>query len=161
MLDYYKEVLNYVQRLTGDKEKAKDITQESYTRIIEIEEKNQIKNPRAYLYKMAKNLLIDESRRNKNIFKVDYEEANFTIPKEQQPEELFYKQTQYIELLDLVQNLPKRSKQAFTLHVIQGFTRKEVAHKMNINISTVEKHITNATLKIKNRLEKAKEKEFE
>ena len=154
MIAYYKELLFYVQRLTGDREKSKDVIQETYKRIIEIDSKTKIENHRAYLYKMAKNILIDESRKNKNYSKVDYQETNFSIPKEEQPDEAFFRLKQYDELIQLVQKLPTRSRQAFTLHVIQGLSRKEIAQKMDINISTVEKHITNATLKIKQELEK-------
>ncbi|UXC29247.1 hypothetical protein N3114_11410 [Aliarcobacter butzleri] len=33
MLEYYKEILNYVSKLVGDKESAKDIAQETFVRV--------------------------------------------------------------------------------------------------------------------------------
>ena len=65
MLVYYKDIFNFVTKLVGDKETAKDITQEAYAKCIELDSNKEIN--RSFLYKVAKNIVIDESRKNKKI----------------------------------------------------------------------------------------------
>lgn len=153
MLAYYKELIYYVQRMVGDKDNAKDVVQEAYSRVIHVDNKTTISNKRAYLYKMVRNIVIDDVRKNKNIAKIAYEEEQFVIPINEQPDELTVENNTQKVLMSIVQNLPTRSKQAFIFHILEGYSRKEIALKMGINISTVDKHITHATLKIKKELE--------
>ena len=153
MLAYYKELIYYVQRMVGDKDNAKDVVQEAYSRVIHVDNKTTISNKRAYLYKMVRNIVIDDVRKNKNIAKIAYEEEQFVIPINEQPDELTVENNTQKVLMSIVQNLPTRSKQAFIFHILEGYSRKEIAVKMGINISTVDKHITHATLKIKKELE--------
>ncbi|NQY23473.1 MAG: RNA polymerase sigma factor [Campylobacteraceae bacterium] len=153
MLAYYKELIYYVQRMVGDKDNAKDVVQEAYSRVIHVDNKTTISNKRAYLYKMVRNIVIDDVRKNKNIAKIAYEEEQFVIPSNEQPDELTVQDNTQQVLMSIVQNLPTRSKQAFIFHILEGYSRKEIALKMGINISTVDKHITHATLKIKKELE--------
>lgn len=54
MLKYYDELIYFALKQVGDKEKAKDIIQETYSKVLEIKEKFKINNERAYLYKIAK-----------------------------------------------------------------------------------------------------------
>ena len=153
MLAYYKELIYYVQRMVGDKDNAKDVVQEAYSRVIHVDNKTTISNKRAYLYKMVRNIVIDDVRKNKNIAKIAYEEEQFVIPINEQPDELTVENNTQKVLMSIVQNLHTRSKQAFIFHILEGYSRKEIALKMGINISTVDKHITHATLKIKKELE--------
>ena len=49
MLKYYDELIYFALKQVGDKEKAKDIIQETYSKVLEIKEKFKINNERAYL----------------------------------------------------------------------------------------------------------------
>lgn len=153
MIDYYKELFYYVQRMVRDKDKTQDVIQETYARAIEVDSRIKIINKRAYLYKMARNIVIDEIKKNKNISKVAYEDNSNIIPASEQPEEIILNQSLENNLMDIVKTLPSRSKQAFILHTIDGYSRKEIALKMGITINAVEKHITRATMKIQEKLE--------
>lgn len=153
MLEYYKEILYYIQRMVGDKEEAKDVTQEAYIRVLEIDSKSQISNKRAYLYKIARNLVIDGSKKKHKNFEVTYEEDSYSIPKEEQPEEIITTLDEQELLMKTIQTLPAKSKQAFVLHIINGYTRKEISEKMGISTNAVEKHITRATSKIKQKIQ--------
>ena len=42
MLVYYKDIFNFVTKLVGDKESAKDITQEAYAKCIELDSNKEI-----------------------------------------------------------------------------------------------------------------------
>ncbi|RBQ28849.1 RNA polymerase sigma factor [Aliarcobacter vitoriensis] len=149
MTKYYKEILNYVSKLTGDAEKAKDVTQETYLRAISAEQEKDIN--RSFLYKTAKNIVIDYIRKRNKDNHVEFIEEIITSPKDEQPEEVVLSDNHYENIMKIVDTLPKRSKEAFLMHSIDGYERKEIAQKMGISQSAVEKLINRA---IKNLQEK-------
>ena len=153
MLRYYKEIKFYIQKLVGDKEYAVDLVQETYTKVIAANTKNTITNERAFLYKVAKNTVIDESRKQKNEQNVIYEEEEHFAPSKEQPEEIVFKDDRAVYLQTIIDTLPARSKQAFVLHIIQDYSRQEIADKMGISANAVQKHITRATEKIKEKID--------
>ena len=154
MLKYYDELVYYVQKMVGDKESAKDITQEAYTKLVEHEQKKQVDydNIRAFLYKIARNIVIDNVRKTKKVTQIEYEENDFISPKKEQPEEIVVQDNYYKNLMKMVDTLPSRTKEAFILHTIDGYTRKEIASMMGVSISAVDKHIARATKKLQEKL---------
>ncbi|MCT7910234.1 RNA polymerase sigma factor [Arcobacter lacus] len=153
MIQYYQELLYYVQKMVGDKEKAKDIIQESYSRMLDIDKITPIENKRAFLYKLARNIVFDIARKDKHLLSIEYYEEAYNIPQEQQPDELLLEENQQEILFEILDTIPAKNAQAFILHVFEGFNRKEIASKMGISVSAVEKHIIRATEKIKEKLE--------
>lgn len=145
MLKYYNELLYYAQRMVRNKDIAYDIIQEAYAKTLEKSKKIAIENERAFLYKVAKNIIIDEVRKNDKISTIDHEYDSFTSPIKEQPEEIAIKDNYYKSLMNEVDTLPLRTKEAFIFNVIDGYTRKETALMMNITISAVDKHIQRAS----------------
>lgn len=152
MLVYYKDIFNFVTKLVGDKKTAKDITQEAYAKCIELDSNKEIN--RSFLYKVAKNIVIDESRKNKKISQIEFQEEIYSIPKDEQPDEIVLETNQYENLMKIVETLPNRSKEAFLLHTIDGYSRKEIAFMMGISPNAVEKHIIRATKNLQEKLTK-------
>lgn len=154
MLRYYDELLYYSYKLVGDKERAKDIVQETYSKIYEIKESREIKNPRAYLYKIVKHITVDESIEEKK-FKNTIAQENTTLTTRiEQPEEIVLKQNHEEIFMQIVNDLPQRTKEAFVLFTVDGYSRKEIAKMMNITSNAVEKLIKRATIKIEDELSK-------
>lgn len=152
MLVYYKDIFNFVTKLVGDKETAKDITQEAYAKCIELDSNKEIN--RSFLYKVAKNIVIDESRKNKKISQIEFQEEIYSIPRNEQRDEIVLETNQYENLMKIVETLPNRSKEAFLLHTIDGYSRKEIAFMMGISPNAVEKHIIRATKNLQEKLTK-------
>ncbi|MBL3520024.1 RNA polymerase sigma factor [Arcobacter lanthieri] len=153
MVQYYQELVYYVQKMIGDKDKAKDIVQESYIRMLDANIATPIENQRAFLYKLARNIVFDLSRKEKHSISIEYEENNFSIPKEEQPEELLLEEYQQELLFQILETIPPKNAQAFIFHVFEGLSRKEISIKMGISVAAVEKHIIRASEKIKEKLE--------
>ncbi len=149
MLHFYEELKSYIQKNVKNKEDAIEIVQETYTKALEFESKSIIKNKRALLYKIAKNIIIDNARKEKNYQNILYEEENHSIPKEEQPEELIFDSIQKDLLKEAVEKLPAKNKQAFVLHFIKGYTKQQIAQIMGISLNAAQKHIRRAIEKIK------------
>ena len=153
MLKYYNELLYFAQKLIGNKDEARDIIQEAYSRAIAIKDKINITNERAYLYKIAKNLAIKESIEKQKHEQVVFEEQiHFQVS--EHPEELLIQEEQEVAFMGIVNDLPQRAKEAFILHTVDGYTRKEIALMMAITPNAVEKLIKRATITIEEELAK-------
>ncbi|QKF73079.1 sigma factor, ECF family [Aliarcobacter faecis] len=155
MLDYYKELLLYIKNKVSNKDNAQDIVQETYERVIAISNTQKIENERALLYKVAKNLIIDLSRKNKNITEIPFEKD--THIEKYLTEDEVIKQNQQDILMQELKKLPAKRKEAFVLHIIEGYTKEEVANIMNISFQAVEKHISRATIELKEKIRKKEE----
>lgn len=154
MLKYYDELIYFALKQVGDKEKAKDIIQETYSKVLEIKEKFKINNERAYLYKIAKNIVINEALQNQKLQTTIYEENIHLSPISEQPEEILIQEDQEKIFMQIVNDLPQRAKEAFILYTIDGYSRKEIAQILGVSSNAVEKLIKRATIKVEEELEK-------
>lgn len=154
MLKYYNELIYFAQKQVGDKEKAKDIIQETYSKVLEIREKFEINNERAYLYKIAKNIVINQALENQKLQTTIYEENIHLSPISEQPEEILIQEDQEKIFMQIINDLPQRAKEAFILYTIDGYSRKEIAQILGISSNAVEKLIKRATIKVEEELEK-------
>lgn len=153
MTIHYNEIFQYVKKNVFDKQTAQDITQETFTRAIKSADRNVIENERALLYRIAKNVMFDLYKEKYKIDKISFEE-DYHINESNSIETILIEDEQTILLLQEVEKLPTKRRQAFTLHIIDGYSRDEVASMMNITINAVEKHISRASNQIKENLSK-------
>ena len=154
MLKYYDELIYFALKQVGDKEKAKDIIQETYSKVLEIKEKFKINNERAYLYKIAKNIVINQALENQKLQTTIYEENIHFSPISEQPEEILIQEDQEKIFMQIINDLPQRAKEAFILYTIDGYSRKEIAQILGVSSNAVEKLIKRATIKVEEELEK-------
>lgn len=155
MIEYYKELLYFIRKNTSNKDYAQDIVQETYSRVISVENKQKIIDKRAFLYKVARNIIIDKARQSKKQKEISYEENKY-IGNVHESEESILEQDRKMILMKELQKLPEKRKEAFVLHVFEGYSRQEVANIMGISVTAVEKHISRASIDLR---EKMKRKE--
>lgn len=62
---HHRELLNFLSRQVGDRDTAADLAQESFVRVLAAQSSGQaVLDMRALLYRTARNLVIDQHRRN-------------------------------------------------------------------------------------------------
>lgn len=147
----YLELFRYLSRKTSDPHTAADLAQESVTRVLAMQASGElISNARALLFRIARNLLTDQYRQNsvrecENIDTLEQTDIP-AIPRHQQPEEIVSASQIYQAYSQAIETLPPRCREAFILHVLDGLPQAEVAEKMGISRSMVEKHLARAML---------------
>lgn len=105
----------------------------------------QIESPRAFLYRTALNLVIDEHRRNslrrtEPLDVLDQEEEFFTPS----PHRSLAQGRRLQMLQRALDELPALCRDAFLLRKLEGLSHDEIAQRLSISQSLVEKHIVNA-----------------
>ncbi|MFV7790587.1 RNA polymerase sigma factor [Aliarcobacter lanthieri] len=156
MLEHYKELHLYIKNKISNKDYAQDILQETYAKAIAMQNTQKIENSRALLYKVAKNIIIDMARKNKDLSEVEFNE-NYIIPSALTPEDLVIEQDNQKILMNELKKLPPKMKEAFVLYALEDYTKEEVAETMNISIQAVEKHISRAKIELKEKLKRKEE----
>lgn len=151
---YYRELLNFLSGHVNDREVAADLTQESYARVLALRQSGQpITDPRALLYRTARNLVIDHHRR----IQVRRHEDLDALPEIEhpsvaphlQPEQALLSQQLVDNYAAVIEALPPRCREAFILYIFDELTQIQIASRMGISVSMVEKHIVRGMLACK------------
>lgn len=147
---YYHELLNFIAGRTGCRERAQDVVQESYARVLASHGSTLPAQPRALLYATARNLLVDQYRQQaRQPEQTELDEDSHAAAPGCEPERTVAAQQQLDCLLHAVSQLPPRCRQAFVLYKFDGLSSADIAEKMGISVNMVEKHIINGMLACK------------
>ncbi|RBQ31614.1 RNA polymerase sigma factor [Aliarcobacter vitoriensis] len=152
MTAHYDEIFQYVRKNVIDKDIAEDITQETFTRAYKSAKKVDVENERAWLFRIAKNVMYDVYKEKYKMDKISFEE-DYHIEESDDIQTIMIQNEETALLLQEIEKLPKKRRQAFTLHFIDCYSREEVATMMNITVNAVDKHISMASNQIKENLE--------
>lgn len=149
----------FAARLSSRAE-AEDLVQDLFIRISGLEILEPIDNPSALLHRIGSNLMLDRLRSQKRsgARETDWRDVNTTVLAGQeiadQPsaDEVVNSRQRLQALVKVVEDLPEKTQQAFRLHKLEGLSHAETARRMNISVSTVEKHISSALKTLTRRL---------
>ncbi|RBQ29191.1 RNA polymerase sigma factor [Aliarcobacter vitoriensis] len=156
MLNYYKELLLYVRNKVSDKDLAQDIVQETFEKALIIQNSQKVDNPRALLYRVCKNIIVDAVRKNKDFQEIEFDEE-FIVLEQETPEDILIEQNNQEVLMKELRKLPPKMKEAFVLYVLEDYTKQEIAEIMNISFVAVEKHLSRAKFELKEKLRRKEE----
>ena len=120
-----------------------DLVQESCVRVLQARETNTIRSTRALLFATARNLALDAVRRQRVAsFEPFTDELDSSVLMDDTDVVAFVSQHEELELLTLaIQSLPAHCRQIMTLRTAYGFTPGQIAEKLRVSASTVEKEI--------------------
>ncbi|SLM48876.1 RNA polymerase sigma factor [Nitrospira japonica] len=145
--EYYDELVRYLTVRLRSRDQAMDVAQETFLRVLTHEPSLPINKPRAFLYRTALNLTVDLFRRQQRHVEepLDEEsiEAALIVPAEQEAHTEAKEQVRL--LYEAVMELPTRCRQVFLLHKFKDYSQAEIASRLGISISMVEKHVLKAT----------------
>lgn len=140
---YYQELLKFCARRVNDPDLAADLVQEIMARVIALQQSGTpITDLRGLLYRTARNILIDHYRQREVRDHVDADVLlEMHAPALDQPEEQAEANQRVDILLDAIDALPPRCREAFILHKFDGLSHAEVAAQMGISRNMVERHV--------------------
>lgn len=127
-------------RVCGSKAEIDDVIQECYYKVLTLDSVDHIREPRAFLVQMAKNIVIDRFRRESivsieavaNLEELGVEDASPT------PERIMAARSELTWVIGLIANLPDRCKQVFRARRIYGLSQRETAATLGITEGIVE-----------------------
>lgn len=139
---YLNELYRYVYLFTKSKEQSEDIVQNVFLKIWERRESlHNVNSFRAYIYKMAKNLLLDDIRKKQVSAKVLY----LMEPENEKSHEQSDARIIYHQYYQIAQNainlLPEKRHLIVELRTKEDLTLDEIAEKLSISKHVVKKQL--------------------
>ncbi len=132
----------FLRRFVSSDQDIEDICQETVTRALEAERTREIREPRAFLFGVARNVVrkqLDRQSRSLIDFVGDFS-SDFTESGEPSIEQHLDSRQQMLLFTASVATLPPQCQRVFILKKVFGYSHKEIAAKLEISVSTVEKH---------------------
>ena len=159
---YEQKVFNIAFRMSGDREDALDLSQESFIRAYRA--LNRFEGQSAFstwLFRIVTNTCIDALRKRKRqpvvVLSTDSSietddgeyQIEFPAPSDQNPEELVLGTELREQLQYALSRLSEEHRLALVLRDVEGYTYEEIAEILEINIGTVKSRINRARLSMR------------
>lgn len=132
-----------LRRIVRQPEEAEDVAAETLTRAYATESYARITAGRAYLFQIARNLLIDTARREK-IVSFDIMADLDLLRVDDSVEAGLQARDELRWLGRVIETLPLQCRRAFVMRRVQDMSVSDIADEMGLSVSTVEKHLTKA-----------------
>lgn len=150
---YYPRLYNFSRSFLKMEDGIDDLLQEVFVKLWQNRKNiNSADTFNAYIFTIARNLLLNELRSRLNNQKMKDRLHDLSVAEEYS----LFKQIEYNDLkgkIDLaIGELPARGKEIFMLSRNDGLSHKEIAEKLQISTKTVEYHITQSTSFLKQKL---------
>lgn len=146
---YHAELHRFLMRRLQNAQQAQDLAQEAYLRLLRVERSELVRQPRAYLYRIAVNLLSEfrlRAQREPIVFDSDVlAQAAEHVADTPADEGDRAADAQQIELL--LEQLPPLYRAIFVLRKRDGLSYPEIAQQLDISVHTVKKYLARAVAK--------------
>lgn len=145
---YSDAIFRYCYYRVFDREKAKDYAQEAYCRTWKyLAEGKEVENIRAFLYRTAGNIIIDESRKRKAISLDGIMEKGFTPKNDprQKTQDYFTGK----EIIHIIKSLDEKYRDVILMKYVDDLSTKEIAFALNETENNVYVRLSRGMEKVK------------
>ncbi len=144
-------IRRYISRFCSRPQDVDDFAQETFLKGFAAELKSDIKEPKAYLFRIAKNVALADLRTKKRKptdMLEDSGGADIIIDEGQAAADEWIDGRDKLALFaKAVAHLPPQCRKAFLMRRIEELEYKQIANRMSISVSAVEKHVLTGLLK--------------
>jgi RNA polymerase sigma-70 factor (ECF subfamily) len=144
-LENEKALKRFLRRFIKSREGADDLAQEAFLRAFAAESERLIESPKAFLFKVARNLALNELARQSAAATQplgDFEGREVLEDSSQAAIDDAVDGRERIRMLArAIAALPPQCAKVFILRKMQGLSQKEIAARLNISVRTVENHV--------------------
>lgn len=142
------ELFRFCFMKVSSSERAEDLVQDVFTRYWQVlRDGTTPDNPRAFLYRLARNLVIDWYRKKKSVSLDVLREAGVDFAGVGKEE--IVDTAQVNELLTVINELDDTSREALLLRFVEGWTPKEIAELNGESANAVSVRLNRALAKVR------------
>lgn len=152
----YSEALStFLTRQRVRPDEVADIVQETYCRIQQSGNVDRIRNPKAFLFRVASNIRFNErKRRRSTIEQHQLSIEAVDIPSDEPGPYRSFKGEQDLETVRAAfDQLSATCREAFIMNRFESLTFVQIADRLDISVSMVEKHVAHAISHMRESLE--------
>jgi len=144
----FARVRDALRRRGSSTQDAEDIVQEAWVRLVSYQRDQVVDKPEAFLMRTALNLSVDANRtRVSHGEEVVLDEV---VLADEAPavESVVLGRERMARLTQCLARLGEKNRDIFLAYRLDGLTYREIADHHGLSISTVEKHVAKATLRL-------------
>ena len=142
---YRPALVRYFSRQTGNPAEAEDLAQEVFVRLAR-SSRSTAGSAEAYLFRVATNLLRDRARREKvrGDYRASVGVAEGLHIDSLDPHRIASGRDAVRSVHAWIAELPERTRRIFILYRLENLDRKDIADRLGLSRSSVDKHIVKA-----------------
>lgn len=149
--EYHTRLLNYVRTSLRTETDAQDVSQEVYLRLLRVPEDRVIDHPRAYLFRVAANV-INDWRAGQRMFETRPPDALEELPDPRETAEGYDSRRQAERVQRALASLPPVYRATLLLKVQHGMTYGEIASHLGVSGRMVKRYIVKAYARLREKL---------
>jgi RNA polymerase sigma-70 factor (ECF subfamily) len=154
----------FVRRRVRRSADASDLTQEAYLRLLRADRAELIRNPEAYLYTVATNLIREQSaldhRWRRSVDAADLP-ADPALVDFRTPEEAVDTDARLARIAGLIDALPARFQTVLVLQYRDGLTYEQIAERIGVTTHAVKKYVMQGLALCRKRIQWPQERQQE
>jgi len=137
---------HYLATFFVSNEDIEDTMQDAYVNALVAEKKTEIQAPKAYLFRVARNVALNKKKAQKKIFldTVGEFDESIALDDKVSADQVLYSKEQFRVFGDAVSSLPPQCQRVFMLQRMHGLSYKAIAKQLSISERTVENHLAKA-----------------
>jgi len=156
---FWGDICKYVNRTFGSgPPDPEDVAQDVFTNFAALDNPAEIKNPRAFLYRSAHNIVISYHRKFATRRRYILEQKNCDLTTERDdihPERLLITRERLSLLERVMWDMPVKRRRMLILNRFEGFTYAEISRQTGLSQTAVRKHVMRALADFHESLRKA------
>jgi RNA polymerase sigma factor (sigma-70 family) len=145
ILVHERALRGYLSRFFKNVADIDDVVQETYAHLLDLNDlvSATVRNWHAFLFTSARNVALDRIRKARVVSFDTLVEMGSADVLDQTPsvDEGLNARQELTLLLDTIASLPDRCREVLTLRKLYGLPQREIARRLSITESTVEKHV--------------------
>jgi len=136
----------YVATFFVGREDIEDTVQETYLRTLMAEENTEIQSPKAFLFRVARNIALNRKKKQRKKFEEAVGNVDELIAVDDAPSPLdkFYSEEKMRAFCKALDALPPQCRKVFIMQRMQGLSYQEIATRLGCSPRTIEKHLEKA-----------------
>jgi RNA polymerase sigma factor (sigma-70 family) len=154
LFDNHNRALHaFLMMQVGDENEAREVAQEAYVRVLQLDQPGTVSFLQAYLFKTARNIAIDRARQRHNRGRLDRMDADAESVDTVTPEQWFMGEEDLAVFRRALFELPGHYRRAFTLHRFEEWNHENIARDLGVQARTVRYYIAKAIIYCKLRVQ--------
>lgn len=143
-------LLRFFSSRISDGAVAEDMVQQVFERLIQRGELDSIENAKGYIFRVAQSVVTDHLRKSGSRQSHAHEEFDESVHGgvDFSPEHVLAKRERLARAMQILQALPERTRVIFVLRRLEGVKYQEIATRLGISVSAVEKHMERAVAQL-------------
>ncbi|TBU95764.1 sigma-70 family RNA polymerase sigma factor [Stutzerimonas kirkiae] len=144
-LTHRTALVDYATPITGCRAQAEEVVQEAWLRFSHASHE-PLNQPQAYLYRIVRNLALDQLRQTSKAPGTDDPQAAIVnlVASTPSPEQQVCQQDELRLIAEALEQLPMRTRIAFEMHRLGGHTLQQIAAHLEISVGLAHQLVHSA-----------------